>query len=107
MIFPNQSIFSLLIVPNSFNLVNAHIEANKPIGILIQKINLHPRYDVKNPPKVRPITDPITIEIWFNPNALPLSFSGNTSVIIAALFENKNAAHIDWTNLKIINCYPE
>ncbi|HXT83109.1 MAG TPA: hypothetical protein VN704_02080 [Verrucomicrobiae bacterium] len=42
-IFPNQSIFSLLIVPNSFNLVNAHIEANKPIGILIQKIDLYPK----------------------------------------------------------------
>src|SRR5215467_8971733 len=60
---PIQSIFSFLIVPNSRSFVRDQIIANNPIGIFIQNIDLHPRYVVRNPPNISPITDPTTIDI--------------------------------------------
>lgn len=104
--FPNQSIFSRLNEPISFKFVYDRKIPIIPIGIFIQKIDLQPKKEVKNPPKTRPRTDPNIIATWLMPNALPLSFTGKASVRIATLFEKINAAPIAWINLNSTNCSP-
>ena len=61
--FPSQSIFSLLMEPNSFRYLYDQITPITPIGIFIQKMDRQPRYEVKKPPATNPNIEPNTIAV--------------------------------------------
>lgn len=73
-----------------------------PTGTLTKKTKRQ-SYTAKTPPKTKPISEPARNANWLIPNALPRSFSGKASVMIAPLLEKRNAAPTPWTILKAIS----
>ena len=73
-----------------------------PTGTLTKKTSRQSK-TAKTPPKTKPISEPARKASWLIPKALPRSFAGNASVMIAPLLEKRNAAPTPWTIRKAIS----
>ena len=106
--FPTGSSFSpRLGSETSLSLKWAQAVAKAPKGMLIQKMDLHPRNDpARMPPRASPKTDPKVPATWFRPRALPLSVGGKTSVRSAAALEKISAPPVPWTSLNTTSDMP-
>ncbi len=61
----------------------ARASAAIPMGMLIKKMNCHPREAAMIPPSVGPIARPTAMLVALIPSALPRSWGGNASTTIA------------------------
>ena len=98
--FPKMSIFVFAALMDSSFSLNDHMVPMSPNGTLIR--NMYLQLNMANrPPKIKPVNCADVNATMLIPIAFPISFGGNASLIMAALFAMIKAAPTPCINLKI------